>query len=189
MIYFNLSSYTDLNTIILLFTIKQINENMERIKDEKQKVESELHDLLNQQEELSKSYSEVQENIKILQETVLTTKIHGETCIKVLLESIIGVTKQNYNKFVTDSEEPNGIEPKLYFFVSSNELKHIMTKLKIAYEQYGNNNDQVDILARVIIRFGHFATSFHHQGLLICNKMPDIEIGDRMFNVYFNNNL
>lgn len=160
------------------YILKSVEESIEMIKNDKLKIELELHDLLQEQEELKSNYSASQVTIQDLNESVLTTKTNGEKSVRNILGNVIESSKQILNNFIIAAEEPNAIEPKTYFFESFKNMSNELNKLQINYMKYIENNNDVDELTKNIITFGYLTKNFYHQGLLICNRMPDIEIGD-----------
>lgn len=152
---------------------------MEQLIHEKLEIENDFQDILHQQEDLTRQNNEAQEIIKELEGKTISLKIHGETSLKTLLETCIKSSKNLINKSIIDSELQTAIEAKHYFFVNAENLKNILIEFLIVYEKYYENNENVEGFARKSILMGNLASMIHIQGLLICNKLPNIEIADR----------
>lgn len=152
---------------------------MERLLCEKSELESDIQDLLGQQEELEQKSREFQSRIVEMEENSRTTKIKNDASLRALLEACIKSSEDVASKPLTDDELSSAIGTPTYFLMMAEELQDILTKLDIVHKKYIENSSNVEGLARKVILGGHLLATVHVQGLIICNSSADIERGER----------
>jgi hypothetical protein len=161
--------------------------NYTRILHEKDILECEIQDLLHQQEELKEKERDAAERIQKLENDLLNSKIHGETALRALLEACIKTSEKLTLRAITDSETPGASGTATYFIMIAEELQDILAKLKLVHENYlKDNTNNVEALVRKVIVGGHLLASVHEQGMAICNKSANIDIGERKYWIFLN---
>lgn len=110
-----------------------MNGNYERVLNEKETFETEIQDLLLQQEIEEKKYNE---KIQQLELELLNAKIHGESSLRALLECLIKNSEKITQRAIQESETPGASGTPTYFQMIAEELNDVLTKLKIVHENY-----------------------------------------------------
>lgn len=154
---------------------------MERILCEKCELESDIQDLLGQQEELEEKSREYQSRIAEMEDNLRSTKIHNDASLRALLEACIKSSEHIASKPLNDAELSTAIGTPTYFLMMAEELQDVLTKLDIVHKKYMENSSNVEGLARKVILGGHLLATVHVQGLAICNSSADIERGERKY--------
>lgn len=155
---------------------------MERLLCEKCQFESDLQDLLHQQEQLDEKLKETVQKISYLESSLVNTKIHGETALRTLLESCIKSSEKITIRAINENEMTGANGTPSYFILQSEELKDILKKLSLVHENYlKDNSNNVEALARRIVQCGHLMANVHSQGIAVSNKSADIEFGEREY--------
>lgn len=116
--------------------------------------------------------------IQSLGNEIIASKIHGETALKTLLETCIKSSGNLANRAISDNETAGTTG---YFMIIAEELKDTLMKIVLVHENYLEDNNNVESLARKIILGGHLLASVHVQGMAICNQSADIECGERKY--------
>lgn len=159
-----------------------MSANYERVLGEKETFETDIQDLLHQQEQLSQQQSEAAEKIRQLEVDLMNSKIHGETALRALLEACIKTSEKITLRAIAESETPGASGTSTYFIMVAEELQDVLTKLKIVHENYlKDNNNNVEALVRKVQSTGHLLASVHEQGFAICNKSTNIDTGESEF--------
>jgi len=149
---------------------------------EKETFETDIQDLLLQQEQVEAKHNETLAKIQQLELDLMNAKIHGEAALRALLEACIKTSEKITLRSIGDSETPGASGTSTYFIMIAEELQDVLTKLKLVHENYlQDKNNNVEALARKIIVGGHLLASVHEQGMAICNKSNNIDSGERKF--------
>ncbi|XP_055855780.1 huntingtin-interacting protein 1 [Episyrphus balteatus] len=160
-----------------LMTIKS---NLERLSEEKTSMECDLQDLLHQQAELESKYKKSLETIASLQSCISTTKIHGESALRALLEACIRSSEKLAIRAYTEKEFSNVAGTSTYFMMLAEELQNTLNELQIVYEKYAGDNSAVEGFSRKIVLTGHLLSIIQIQGMTVCNTSADIEAGEEI---------
>ena len=146
---------------------------------EKETSEIDCQDLLHQQEQLADKLSNANLNYQALELELTNSRIHGETGLRTLLEACIKTSEKLTLRAITESEMPGASGTATYFIMMAEELQDVLTKLKMVHESYlKDNTNNVEALARKVIVGGHLLASVHEQGMAICNKSTNIDLGE-----------
>lgn len=149
---------------------------------EKETCETDIQDLLHQQEQLDQTHNQALAKIKELEQELVNSKIHGETALRTLLEACIKTSEKITLRAIAESETPGASGTSTYFILVAEELQDVLTKLKIVHENYlKDNNNNVEALARKVQSSGHLLASVHEQGMAICNKSTNIDTGESTY--------
>ncbi|XP_065090097.1 huntingtin-interacting protein 1 isoform X2 [Ochlerotatus camptorhynchus] len=158
---------------------QSLDANMDRLLAEKGAIESDLQDLLHQQEEMDQKYQDALGTIKNLENSLVDTKISGETALRTLLEACIKSSEKLTLRAISESEMPGASGTPTYFLMIAEELQEVLSKLTIVHENYlRDNSTNVESLARKVIIGAHLLASAHVQGMSICNRSANIECGE-----------
>lgn len=128
---------------------------------------------------MEQKYNESQTKIQLLGNEIIASKIHGETALKTLLETCIKSSGNLANHAISDNEISVTAGTPGYFMIIAEELKDTLMKIVLVHENYLEDNNNVESLARKVILGGHLLASVHIQGMAICNQSADIEQGER----------
>lgn len=161
-----------------------MNANYGRVLVEKETFETDIQDLLHQQEQMDQKHNEALARIRELEIELMNSKIHGETALRALLEACIKTSEKITLRAITDSETPGASGTATYFIMIAEELQDVLTKLKIVHENYRKDNNNVEALVRKVQASGHLLASVHEQGMAICNKSTNIDTGESMMQLY-----
>lgn len=155
---------------------------MDRLLAEKGAIESDLQDLLHQQEQMEHRYQDALGTIKNLENCLIDTKISGETALRTLLEACIKSSEKLTVRAISENEMPGAGGTPTYFLMIAEELQEVLSKLAIVHENYlKDNSTNVESLARKVIIGAHLLASAHVQGMSICNRSANIECGERKY--------
>lgn len=146
---------------------------------DKDTFESDLQDLLHQQEQLDQKHNEALQKIQDLEVMLVNSKIQGETALRALLEACIKTSEKITLRAIAESETPGASGTATYFIMIAEELQDVLTKLKLVHDNYlKDNKNNVEALARKVQSSGHLLASVHEQGMAICNKLANIDTGE-----------
>nr|XP_029720881.1 huntingtin-interacting protein 1-like isoform X1 [Aedes albopictus]XP_029720882.1 huntingtin-interacting protein 1-like isoform X1 [Aedes albopictus] len=160
---------------------QSLDANMDRLLAEKGAIESDLQDLLHQQEQMEHRYQDALGTIKNLENCLIDTKISGETALRTLLEACIKSSEKLTLRAISENEMPGAGGTPTYFLMIAEELQEVLSKLAIVHENYlKDNSTNVESLARKVIIGAHLLASAHVQGMSICNRSANIECGERI---------
>lgn len=120
----------------------------------KESLETDIHDLLFQQEEFERRN-------------------------RALLEACIKATEETSVRTIQENETPGFQINATYFIMVSEELQDVLTKLKSVHEDFTkDNNPHTDTLVRTTVRCSHLLNLIHERGMAICNKSTNINSGE-----------
>lgn len=157
---------------------------------EKESFETDIQDLLHQQEQSELRNIESLAKIQQLEIDLTNSKIHGETALRALLEACIKTSEKITIRAIAESETPGASGTSTYFIMVAEELQDVLTKLKLVHENYlKDNTNNVEALARKVIVGGHLLASVHEQGMAVCNKSTNIDSGESKFSISIKRNL
>ncbi|XP_049544175.1 huntingtin-interacting protein 1 isoform X3 [Anopheles darlingi] len=160
---------------------QSLDANMERSVAEKEAIESDLQDLLHQQEETERRLQSAQLKIGELETALTDSRISGDTALRTLLEACIKSSEKLTVRALGENEMPGAGGTPTYFLMIAEELQEVLTKLKMVHENYlKDNSTNVESLARKVIIGAHLLASAHVQGMTICNRSANIESGERI---------
>ncbi|XP_055619994.1 huntingtin-interacting protein 1 isoform X2 [Toxorhynchites rutilus septentrionalis] len=158
---------------------RSLDANMDRMLTEKVAIESDLQDLLHQQEEMDQRYQEALATVRHLESSLVDAKITGETALRTLLEACIKSSEKLTLRAISENEMPGAGGTPTYFLMIAEELQDVLSKLTIVHESYRKDNStNVESLARKVIIGAHLLASAHVQGMSICNRSANIECGE-----------
>lgn len=156
-----------------------MNASYDRVLSEKNAFETDIQDLLHQQEQMDQKHNESVLRIQQLELDLVNSKIHGETALRALLEACIKTSEKITLRTIAESETPGASGTSTYFIMIAEELQDVLTKLKIVHENYlKDNNNNVEALVRKVQSSGHLLASVVEQGMAICNKSTNIDTGE-----------
>ncbi|XP_053683502.1 huntingtin-interacting protein 1 isoform X2 [Sabethes cyaneus] len=160
---------------------QSLNANMDRLLTEKGTIESDLQDLLHQQDEMDQRYQDALATMRNLENSLVDAKISGETALRTLLEACIKSSEKLALRAISENEMPGAGGTPTYFLMIAEELQEVLSKLAIVHENYRKDNStNVESLARKVIIGAHLLASAHVQGMSICNRSANIECGERI---------
>uniref|UniRef100_A0A1Q3FL40 Putative actin-binding protein n=1 Tax=Culex tarsalis TaxID=7177 RepID=A0A1Q3FL40_CULTA len=160
---------------------QSLDANMDRLLAEKGAIESDLQDLLHQQEEMDAHYQTALETIRNLENSLADAKITGESALRALLEACIKSSEKLTLRAISENEMPGAGGTPTYFLMIAEELQDVLSKLTIVHDNYlKDNSTNVESLARKVIIGAHLLASAHVQGMSICNRSANIECGERI---------
>ncbi|XP_035789603.1 huntingtin-interacting protein 1-like isoform X2 [Anopheles albimanus] len=158
---------------------QSLDANLERSVAEKEAIESDLQDLLHQQEEKERRVQSAQTKICELETALADSRISGDTALRTLLEACIKSSEKLTVRAIGENEMPGAGGTPTYFLMIAEELQEVLTKLKMVHENYlKDNSTNVESLARKVIIGAHLLASAHVQGMTICNRSANIESGE-----------
>ncbi|XP_055533824.1 huntingtin-interacting protein 1 isoform X2 [Wyeomyia smithii] len=158
---------------------QSLDANMDRLLTEKGTIESDLQDLLHQQDEMDQKYQDALGTMRNLESSLVDAKISGETALRTLLEACIKSSEKLALRAISESEMPGAGGTPTYFLMIAEELEEVLSKLAIVHESYRKDNStNVESLARKVIIGAHLLASAHVQGMSICNRSANIECGE-----------
>lgn len=161
-----------------------MNANYERVLSEKETFETDIQDLLHQQEQMDQKHNEAVVKIQQLELDLINSKVHGEAALRALLEACIKTSEKITLRAISDSETPGASGTPTYFIMVAEELQDVLAKLKIVHGNYlKDNNNNVEALVRKVQTSGHLLASVHDQGMAICNKSTNIDTGESKWNL------
>uniref|UniRef100_A0A1Q3FJE9 Putative actin-binding protein n=1 Tax=Culex tarsalis TaxID=7177 RepID=A0A1Q3FJE9_CULTA len=160
---------------------QSLDANMDRLLAEKGAIESDLQDLLHQQEEMDAHYQTALGTIRNLEDSLADAKITGESALRALLEACIKSSEKLTLRAISENEMPGAGGTPTYFLMIAEELQDVLSKLTIVHDNYlKDNSTNVESLARKVIIGAHLLASAHVQGMSICNRSANIECGERI---------
>lgn len=131
-----------------------MNANYDRVMDTKGDLETDVHDLLFQQEEFERRN-------------------------RALLEACIKASEETSARTIQENETPGFQINATYFIMVSEELQDVLTKLKGVHGDFlKDNNSHTDALLRTTVRCSHLLNLIHERGMAICNKSTNINTGE-----------
>ncbi|XP_058838114.1 huntingtin-interacting protein 1 isoform X2 [Topomyia yanbarensis] len=158
---------------------QSLDANMDRLLTEKGTIESDLQDLLHQQDEMDQKYQAAVDTVRNLENALVDSKICGETALRTLLEACIKSSEKLALRAISENEMPGAGGTPTYFLMIAEELQEVLSKLAIVHENYRKDNStNVESLARKVIIGAHLLASAHVQGMSICNRSANIECGE-----------
>lgn len=80
-----------------------MSANYDRVLNEKESFETEIQDLLHQQEIQDQKYNE---RIQQLENELMNSKIHGESSLRALLECVMKTSEKITIRAIAESETP-----------------------------------------------------------------------------------
>ncbi|XP_058465660.1 huntingtin-interacting protein 1 isoform X3 [Malaya genurostris] len=159
---------------------QSLDANMDRLLTEKGTIESDLQDLLHQQDEMDQKYQAAMDTMRNLENSLVDSKISGETALRTLLEACIKSSEKLALRAISENEMPGAGGTPTYFLMIAEELQEVLSKLAIVHENYlKDNSTNVESLARKVIIGAHLLASAHVQGMSICNRSANIECGEQ----------
>lgn len=121
--------------------------------DTKGDLETDIHDLLFQQEEFERRN-------------------------RALLEACIKASEETSVRTIQENETPGFQINATYFIMVSEELQDVLTKLKSIHGDFLKDKTHTDGLLRTTVRCGHLLNLIHERGITICNKTRNINTGE-----------
>uniref|UniRef100_A0A2M4BAD3 Putative actin-binding protein n=1 Tax=Anopheles marajoara TaxID=58244 RepID=A0A2M4BAD3_9DIPT len=160
---------------------QSLDANMERSVAEKEAIESDLQDLLHQQEETERRLQSAQMKIGELETALTDSRISGDTALRTLLEACIKSSEKLTVRAIGENEMPGAGGTPTYFLMIAEELQEVLTKLKMVHENYLKDNfTAFGLLVCCFMVGAHLLASAHVQGMTICNRSANIESGERI---------
>lgn len=156
-----------------------MHASAERLHIEKNNFESDLQDILHEQEEIAEKHKNALLTIQGLESTLESTLIRDETRLRALVEACIKSAEKLTTRAMADNDVTSAAGTSSYFMMIAEELQNVLNELSIVHDGYLNDSSNVEGLARKVILGGHLMATVHVQGMTICNTSADIECGER----------
>lgn len=152
--------------------------NYDRLLIEKNNFETDIQDLLHQQEQLNEEKSAMLKAQDKLEIDLMNSRIQSETALRTLLEACIK-TSENIVVRATESEVPGASGTTTSFISLAEELQDCLAKLKIVHENYrSDSNRNGEAFVRKVVTTSHLLALVMEQGMQMCNKSTNIDTGE-----------
>lgn len=154
----------------------------DRLQDEKQTVESDIHDLLSEQDEYNEKLLQTSNTIHTLEEALKNARINSDCRIRALVEACIRSSEKLVTRATTENDVAVAAGTSAYFMMFGEELCELLSELSIVHTNYvGDSYNNVEALARKCILMGHLMATVYIQGNTICKTSANIERGERKY--------
>lgn len=150
-----------------------------RALDERSTFESDLHDLLLEQETLTESLTQTQATVAQLRQTASDVRIAQEAGLRALIQTCIRASENLTVRATSENEVAATTGTSSYFRMVAEELQTVLNEMVLVNAAYTNDADNNgEGLARKVILAGHLLATVHGQGMTVCNTCKDIEAGE-----------
>lgn len=150
---------------------------------EKNQIETDLQDLLHEQEEMKEKHDAALSTISALESSLSDVKIREESRLRALMEACVKSSEKLVTRAISENEVAGARGTSVYFTMVAEELQNVLNQLVIVHDNYLADNSNVEGFARKVILGGHLIASVHVQGTIICNSSADIDGGES--NIFF----
>lgn len=150
------------------------------MKYEKVEIESDLHDLLREQDEYNEKLAKTNNTIHILEDALKNARINGDARIRALVEACIKSSEKLVTRAAAEHDVAVATGTTAYLMVFSEELTGLLNELSMVHQNYVTDSyNNVEALARKCILMGHLMAIVYIQGVTICKTSPNIDAGER----------
>lgn len=156
-----------------------MHETVDRLNVDKDNFETDLQDLLHEQEQLAEKHATSLATISVLEAAIVDARIRDETRLRALIEACVKSAEKLTTRAMLDDEVAGTAGTSAYFMMQAEELQRVLNELVIVHAAYVADSGSVEGLARKVIVGGHLMATVHVQGMTICNTLADIECGER----------
>lgn len=151
----------------------------DRAVDERTANESDMHDLLLEQETLTEQYTQSQAQAALLRQSLQDVRIAQETGLRALIQTCIRASENLTQRASAENEVAATTGTSSYFRMVAEELLGTLNELVLVNGAYTNDAaNNGESLARKVILAGHLLATVHVQGMTVCNTCKDIEAGE-----------
>lgn len=142
-------------------------------------IESDLIDLLTEQDEYNEKLEKSNNTIHILEEALKNARINGDARIRALVEACIRSSEKLVIRAAAEHDVAVATGTSAYFMLFGEELTGLLNELSMVHSNYVTDNyNNVEALARKCILMGHLMATVYIQGVTICKTSANIESGE-----------
>lgn len=151
-------------------------------------IESDLIDLLTEQDEYNEKLEKSNNTIHILEEALKNARINGDARIRALVEACIKSSEKLVIRAAAEHDVAVATGTSAYFMLFGEELTGLLNELAMVHCNYVTDNyNNVEALARKCILMGHLMATVYIQGVTICKTSANIESGESEYSKVYNN--
>lgn len=163
-----------------------MNESTTRLHADKDNVETDLQDMLHEQEELQARFAEAKSELAEVKLTIESQVIREETRMRALVETCIRSAEKLTSRTLLDDELDTVADAAAYLQLHSEQLQTVLGEMAIVHGKYRvDPANNVESLARKVIGAGHLMATIQLQARQMCNASTDIESGEsRAMRIY-----
>lgn len=159
-----------------------MHESTTRLHADKDNVETDLQDMLHEQEQLQARHNEAKCELAELKLAADARLIREETRIRALTETCIRSAEKLSARTLLDDELDTVADAAAYLQLHSEQLQTVLGELAIVHGKYRTDpTTNVESLARKVIGAGHLMATVQLQARQMCNTSMDIEAGESKF--------
>lgn len=152
------------------------------MQNDKVTIESDLIDLLNEQDEYNEKLEKSNNTIHILEEALKNARINGDARIRALVEACIKSSEKMVVRAAAEHDVAVATGTSAYFMLFGEELTGLLNELSMVHSNYVTDNyNNVEALARKCILMGHLMATVYIQGVTICKMSANIESGESKY--------
>lgn len=145
-------------------------------------IESDLHDLLSEQDEYNEKLEKTNTKLHLLEEALKNARISAEARIRALIEACITSSEKMVSRAVAENDVVVATGTSAYFMLFGEELTSVLNELSLVHSNYITDSyNNVEELATKCILMGHLMAILYIQGVTICKTSANIERGERKF--------
>lgn len=150
--------------------------------EERSTFESDMQDLLLEQETLNEQLTISSGKIRTLEDTLRDARISHDAGMRALIQTCIKSSENLTTRAIAENDVVITAGTSSYFRLVADELQEVLNGLVLVNAAYTNDPDNNgEGLARKVILAGHLLSTLHIQGMTICNTSADIETSERMY--------
>lgn len=154
------------------------------MQNDKVTIESDLIDLLTEQDEYNEKLEKSNNTIHILEEALKNARINGDARIRALVEACIKSSEKLVIRAAAEHDVAVATGTSAYFMLFGEELTGLLNELSMVHSNYVTDNyNNVEALARKCILMGHLMAAVYIQGVTICKTSANIESGESEYPV------
>lgn len=151
-------------------------------------IESDLIDLITEQDEYNEKMDKLNSTIHILEEALKNARINGDARIRALVEACIKSSEKLVVRAAAENDVAVATGTSAYFMLFGEELTTLLNELSMVHSSYMTDNyNNVEALARKCILMGHLMAAVYIQGVTICKTSANIEKGESEYCTCNNN--
>lgn len=150
------------------------------MRSDKITIESDLHDLLSEQDEYTEKLEKTNNTVHLLEEALKTARVSGDARIRALVEACIRSSEKMVSRAAAEHDVAVATGTSAYFMLFGEELTGILSELAVVHSSYVTDSyNNVEELAKKCILMGHLMAIVYIQGVTICKTSANIERGER----------
>lgn len=162
-----------------------MKSEVDRLHTEKSTTESELHDLLHEQDEYNEKLEQIKSTIHILEEALKAARINGDARIRALVEACMKSSEKLVTRATAEQDVAVAAGTPTYFMMVSEELTRILNELSLVHVSYvADSYNNVEALARKCILMGYLMATVYIQGITVCKTSENIERGESNYDLF-----